>query len=66
MLFLVILLVIVNFVGILFDVIGKMVMVIILFMFYGLFFSMMNCFYGVMVFVIIKNFNECVLLAVWC
>lgn len=64
-LFSVILLAIVNFVGISFDVIGKTVMVIILFMFYGLFFSMMNCFYGVMVFVIIKNFNERVLLAVW-
>lgn len=64
--FLVMLLVIVNFVGILFEVMGKIVVVMMLFMLYGLVFSMMNCLYGVMVFVIIKNLDECVLFVVWC
>ncbi|VFT71870.1 putative transporter [Escherichia coli] len=43
------LLAIANFVGTPFDVTGKTVMATILFMLYGLFFSMMNCSYGAMV-----------------
>ncbi|EKZ8936821.1 MFS transporter [Escherichia coli] len=52
------LLAIANFVGTPFDVTGKTVMATILFMLYGLFFSMMNCSYGAMVPAITKNPNE--------
>ncbi|MGQ7789147.1 hypothetical protein ACULNC_01815 [Shigella flexneri] len=52
---LVTLLAIANFVGTPFDVTGKTVMATILFMLYGLFFSMMNCSYGAMVPAITKN-----------
>lgn len=47
-----------NFVGTPFDVTGKTVMATILFMLYGLFFSMMNCSYGAMIPAITKNPNE--------
>ena len=43
------LLAIANFVGTPFEVTGKTVMATVLFMLYGLFFSMMNCSYGAMV-----------------
>ncbi len=49
------LLAIANFVGTPFDVTGKTVMATILFMLYGLFFSMMNCSYGAMVPAITKT-----------
>ncbi len=49
------LLAIANFVGTPFDVTGKTVMATILFMLYGLFFSMMNCSYGAMVPAITKS-----------
>ncbi len=52
------LLAIANFVGTPFDVTGKTVMATILFMLYGLFFSMMNCSYGAMIPAITKNPNE--------
>lgn len=52
------LLAIANFIGTPFDVTGKTVMATILFMLYGLFFSMMNCSYGAMVPAITKNPNE--------
>ena len=52
------LLAIANFVGTPFDVTGKTVMATILFMLYGLFFSMMNCSYGAMVPAITKNPNK--------
>ncbi len=63
--FLVTLLAIANFVGTPFDVTGKTVMATILFMLYGLFFSMMNCSYGAMVPAITKNPNERASLAAW-
>lgn len=59
------LLAIANFVGTPFDVTGKTVMATILFMLYGLFFSMMNCSYGAMVPAITKNPNERASLAAW-
>lgn len=49
------LLAIANFIGTSFDVTGKTVMATILFMLYGLFFSMMNCSYGAMVPAITKT-----------
>ncbi len=49
------LLAIANFIGTPFDVTGKTVMATILFMLYGLFFSMMNCSYGAMVPAITKT-----------
>ncbi|WP_420703646.1 MFS transporter [Escherichia albertii] len=52
------LLAIANFVGTPFDVTGKTVVATILFMLYGLFFSMMNCSYGAMIPAITKNPNE--------
>ena len=52
------LLAIANFIGTPFDVTGKTVMATILFMLYGLFFSMMNCSYGAMIPAITKNPNE--------
>lgn len=59
------LLAIANFVGTPFDVTGKTVVATILFMLYGLFFSMMNCSYGAMVPAITKNPNERASLAAW-
>ncbi len=59
------LLAIANFIGTPFDVTGKTVMATILFMLYGLFFSMMNCSYGAMVPAITKNPNERASLAAW-
>lgn len=52
------LLAIANFVGTPFEVTGKTVMATVLFMLYGLFFSMMNCSYGAMVPAITKNPDE--------
>lgn len=49
------LLAIANFVGTPFEVTGKTVMATVLFMLYGLFFSMMNCSYGAMVPAITKT-----------
>ncbi|MCZ5119496.1 MFS transporter [Escherichia coli] len=59
------LLAITNFVAAPFDVTGKTVMATILFMLYGLFFSMMNCSYGAMVPAITKSPNERASLAAW-
>ncbi|WP_225520830.1 MFS transporter [Escherichia coli] len=59
------LLAIANFIGTPFDVAIKTVMATILFMLYGLFFSMMNCSYGAMVPAITKNPNERASLAAW-
>ena len=63
------LLAIANFVGTPFEVTGKTVMATVLFMLYGLFFSMMNCSYGAMVPAITKNPDErappCRLAARW-
>lgn len=52
------LLAIANFVGTPFEVTGKTVVATILFMLYGLVFSMMNCSYGAMVPAITKNPDE--------
>lgn len=52
------LLAIANFVGTPFEITGKTVMATVLFMLYGLFFSMMNCSYGAMVPAITKNPDE--------
>ena len=49
------LLAIANFVGTPFEITGKTVMATVLFMLYGLFFSMMNCSYGAMVPAITKT-----------
>ncbi len=49
------LLAIANFGGTPFDVTGKTVMATILFMLYGLFFSMMNCSYGAMAPLLLKT-----------
>lgn len=49
------LLAIANFVGTPFEITGKAVMATVLFMLYGLFFSMMNCSYGAMVPAITKT-----------
>ncbi len=59
------LLAIANFVGTPFEVTGKTVMATVLFMLYGLFFSMMNCSYGAMVPAITKNPDERASLAAW-
>ncbi|WP_254890804.1 glycoside-pentoside-hexuronide (GPH):cation symporter, partial [Cronobacter sakazakii] len=54
-----------NFVGTPFEITGKAVMATVLFMLYGLFFSMMNCSYGAMVPAITKNPDERASLAAW-
>ena len=59
------LLAIANFVGTPFEITGKTVMATVLFMLYGLFFSMMNCSYGAMVPAITKNPDERASLAAW-
>ncbi|EPN9384279.1 MFS transporter [Cronobacter malonaticus] len=59
------LLAIANFVGTPFEITGKAVMATVLFMLYGLFFSMMNCSYGAMVPAITKNPDERASLAAW-
>ncbi|MGK7287749.1 MFS transporter [Buttiauxella agrestis] len=59
------LLAIANFVGTDFSITGKTVMATVLFMLYGLFFSMMNCSYGAMVPAMTKNPNERASLAAW-
>lgn len=59
------LLAIANFVGTPFEVTGKTVVATILFMLYGLVFSMMNCSYGAMVPAITKNPDERASLAAW-
>ncbi|QXY83828.1 MFS transporter [Salmonella bongori] len=59
------LLAIANFVGTPFEITGKTVMATVLFMLYGLFFSMMNCSYGAMVPAITKNPHERAQLAAW-
>lgn len=59
------LLAIANFVGTPFEVTGKTVVATMLFMLYGLVFSMMNCSYGAMVPAITKNPDERASLAAW-
>lgn len=59
------LLAIANFVGTPFSMTGKALMATLLFMLYGLFFSMMNCSYGAMVPAITKNPDERASLAAW-
>lgn len=59
------LLAIANFVGTPFDVTGKTIVATVLFMMYGLFFSMMNCSYGAMVPAMTKNPDERAALAAW-
>lgn len=58
------LLAVANFVGTL-EITGKTVVATLLFMLYGLFFSMMNCSYGAMVPAITKNPDERASLAAW-
>lgn len=59
------LLAVANFVGTPFEITGKTVVATLLFMLYGLFFSMMNCSYGAMVPAITKNPDERASLAAW-
>ena len=59
------LLAIANFVGKPFEIGGKTVVATLLFMLYGLVFSMMNCSYGAMVPAITKNPHERASLAAW-
>ncbi len=59
------LLAVANFIGTPFEITGKAVVATVLFMLYGLFFSMMNCSYGAMVPAITKNPDERASLAAW-
>ncbi|CAK6491536.1 Putative 2,3-dihydroxypropane-1-sulfonate exporter [Pantoea sp. Nvir] len=59
------LLAIANFVGTPFEIAGKTVVATVLFMLYGLFFSMMNCSYGAIVPAMTKNPDERAALAAW-
>lgn len=59
------LLAVANFVGTPLEITGKTVVATLLFMLYGLFFSMMNCSYGAMVPAITKNPDERASLAAW-
>ncbi|WP_108650258.1 MFS transporter [Dongshaea marina] len=59
------LLAIANFIGTDFSITGKTIVATILFMLYGLFFSLMNCSYGAMVPAMTKNVDDRAQLAAW-
>lgn len=59
------LLVVANFIGTSFSITGKTITATLIFMSFGLFFSMMNCSYGAMVPAMTKNPQERAQLAAW-